>query len=243
MKPKRSYTIWFAQRTGSTLLCKALEDTKAAGKPNEWLAQCAGIDGFDIDKDLWEKGLTPNGVFGIKFSFYRPCFDNVISMLKKYSLKKGLSSEIDIWNDVFPECRHVFMTRRNKIRMAVSWWRAIQSGLWHKKHGVYPVSVDLSDKYSYDAINHLYNECSMREAGIQELFDQAGIIPLNIVYEDFIKSFDKTVMDVLSFIDIPVPDDLHIIKPYYGKIADDVSESWVQRFREDRQRGWENKGW
>ena len=35
MKPEISYTIWFTQRTGSTLLCKALESTGIAGQPEE----------------------------------------------------------------------------------------------------------------------------------------------------------------------------------------------------------------
>ena len=37
MVPQLSYTIWFSQRTGSSLLCNALESTGVAGKPNEWL--------------------------------------------------------------------------------------------------------------------------------------------------------------------------------------------------------------
>lgn len=36
MRPRLSYTIWFTQRTGSTLLCKALEGAKMAGIQNEW---------------------------------------------------------------------------------------------------------------------------------------------------------------------------------------------------------------
>lgn len=37
MRPVLSYTIWFSQRTGSTLLCHALESTGVAGRPGEWL--------------------------------------------------------------------------------------------------------------------------------------------------------------------------------------------------------------
>lgn len=41
-KPKLSYTIWFTQRTGSTLLCRALADTGVAGHPAEWLQPSVG---------------------------------------------------------------------------------------------------------------------------------------------------------------------------------------------------------
>jgi len=44
MKPELSYTIWFSQRTGSTLLCKALASTRIAGNPNEWLYAPDNVD-------------------------------------------------------------------------------------------------------------------------------------------------------------------------------------------------------
>jgi trehalose 2-sulfotransferase len=37
MKPKISYTIWFSQRNGSSLLCEGLRATGIAGKPGELL--------------------------------------------------------------------------------------------------------------------------------------------------------------------------------------------------------------
>lgn len=46
MKPNLSYIIWFSQRTGSTLLCQALESTGIAGRPAELLhhvAEPAGL--------------------------------------------------------------------------------------------------------------------------------------------------------------------------------------------------------
>ncbi|HZK27499.1 MAG TPA: hypothetical protein VFD00_08180 [Thermoclostridium sp.] len=61
------------------------------------------------------------------------------------------------------------MTLRNKVRLAVSWWRAIQTGEWARIHGEKPKEADLVYKYSFDAINHLLLESTMREAGIQEL--------------------------------------------------------------------------
>jgi LPS sulfotransferase NodH len=36
---------------------------------------------------------------------------------------------------------------------------------------------------------------------------------------------------------------LKITNPYFDKIADNVSEEWVQRYRKERQTGWNNKGW
>jgi hypothetical protein len=34
-----------------------------------------------------------------------------------------------------------------------------------------------------------------------------------------------------------------IAPPGYTRLADEVSEAWAERFREERQRGWSNRGW
>ena len=102
--------------------------------------------------------------------------------------------------------------------------------------------LDLSNAYSFDAINHLYNECSMREAGIQEFFAEGEIVPLNIYYEDFILQYAQTIRTILRFLDLD-DQSIAIPAPLLAKTADDVSEEWVQRFRKERQEGWPNQGW
>ena len=132
------------------------------------------------------------------------------------------------------------MTRRNKVRLAVSWWKAIQTQQWHRQRGQLPKSVDLEDKYSYEAIDHLFAECSMREAAIQEFFDLGAIVPLTIVYEDFILSYEETIRSILNYLELPDAETVTIAPPPLQKLADDVSENWVQRFRHEKQRGWKN---
>jgi trehalose 2-sulfotransferase len=248
--PQRSYTIWFTQRTGSTLLYKALESTGMAGVPREWfnckpdlLEDFHQSNHADLQDYLWKLGSTPNGVFGISHSFYEPHFSQLTETLKRLpACPPGEMNRVRIWEGIFPQHRHIFMSRRNKVRLAVSWWRAIQSGEWHLSPDEIRKPVDLSNAYSYEAINHLYNECAMREAGIQELFTEGGITPLNIFYEDFIEHYEQTVRTILEYLEL----DSHsapIMPPALVKTADPVSEAWVQRFRAERQKDWTNKGW
>lgn len=252
MKPQLSYTIWFSQRTGSTLLCKALESTGIAGKPNEWLQnhdeqnllEYYGVDSHaELQAHLWRLGRTPNGVFGIKFSMYEPYFSKILDTLRQFpDFPQAVNLRAAIWHHAFPNHRHIYMTRRNKVRLAVSWWKAIQTQEWHRKNGKIMVTPDLTDAYLFEAINHLYNECSMREAGIQEFFSEARIIPLTIVYEDFIQAYENTIKRILDFLGLN-SDEAPISQPYFEQLADEISEEWVQRFREDRQRDWSNRGW
>lgn len=250
MKPRSSYTIWLSQRTGSTLLCKALESTGIAGKPHEWFNCQPDLLTFfhqsshaDLQEYLWKLGSTENGVFGINHSYYEPHFSQLIETLRKFpACPPGETRRTAVWEHIFPKHRHIFMTRRNKVRLAVSWWRAIQSGEWHVPTEEQRKPVDLSNAYSFDAINHLYNECSMREAGIQEFFAEGGIKPLNIFYEDFVQDHDGTVRTILDYLELDSRSAI-IAPPALTKLADAISEEWTQRFREEQQEDWQNRGW
>lgn len=250
MTPQSSYTIWFSQRTGSTLLYKALESTGIAGTPREWfncpsdlLSTYRKADHAELQGYLWKLGSTANGVFGISHSFYEPHFSQLTETLRKFPICPSTAiKRTEVWENVFANHRHIFMTRRNKIRLAVSWWRAIQSGVWHLPKGEERKPFDFSNAYSFEAINHLYNECSMREAGIQEFFTEGGIAPLNIFYEDFIQDYEGTVHTILDYLELG-SSSVTIAPPALTILADDVSEEWVQRFREERQDGWTNRGW
>jgi LPS sulfotransferase NodH len=251
VKPRLSYTIWFSQRTGSTVLCKALESTGIAGKPNEWLhtgdrdlLEHYQVDSYEnLQAHLWHLGSTSNGVCGLKFSFHEPYFSQLLDTLGRFpGCPQDKFPRAVAWEHAFPHSRHIFMTRRNKVRLAVSWWKAIKTQEWHREQGGSGPSVDLTDAYSYEAINHLYCEATMREAGIQEFFSEANIVPLTVVYEDFVQEYERTVKRVLDFLDLDTTS-VMIAPPYYARTADKVSEDWVARFREERQRAWPNRGW
>lgn len=250
MSPSLSYTIWFTQRTGSTLLYKAIESTGVAGVPREWfncppdlLTTYKKADHAELQEYLYNLGCTSNGVFGISHSFYEPHFSQLTETLRSFpAAGTATIGRTALWENIFPNHRHIFMTRRNKVRLAVSWWKAIQSGEWHVPTNEPRTPVDLSDKYSFDAINHLYNECSMREAGIQEFFTEGGITPLNIFYEDFIQNYEGIVRTILDYLELDSTS-VTISPPALSQLADTISEEWTQRFREERQRDWPNRGW
>ncbi len=251
--PSKSYIIWFSQRTGSTLLCKALEATNVAGKPGEWLLAADmpdllerhGVDTPEaLRQKLWSLASTPNGVCGLKFSLYEPYHTQLLDLFRQLPDASGVGPiASDVWSNVLPNCRHIFLTRRNKVRLAVSWWKAICSQEWHREADGPTLDQDERNAYNYAAIDHLLCEATLREAAIQELFSEGDIVPLTIVYEDFIADFEGTIRRALDFLDVTTPENITIEPPYYTKLADDVSEEWVQRFRHERQQGWTNIAW
>ncbi|MBB3112747.1 LPS sulfotransferase NodH [Paenibacillus phyllosphaerae] len=242
IRPQQSYMIWFAQRTGSTLFNEALASTGIAGNPSEWLHyQHNDPKTFtreDVER-IWQSGTTPNGVFGLKMNFEQrwiDCFRQLFELPQE-------ASRAEVWNHAFPNCtKHIYMTRRNKVRLAVSWWRAIVSGEWHRRTGEKPSAADLADQYHFDAINHLLVDSNMCEAAIEDFLTESGIVPLTIVYEDFIQDYEGTVRKALAYLGLQ-GDQVRIAPPAFDRLADEVAEQWVQRFREERQQGWEFVKW
>ena len=83
MKPSTSYLVCASQRSGTTLLCRALADTGVAGRPDEYFLAVdergRGWRGWEHgpfgrahqarDREHYlaivsDLGSTPNGVFG-----------------------------------------------------------------------------------------------------------------------------------------------------------------------------------
>lgn len=245
-RPKISYTIWFSQRVGSSLLCQALESTGIAGLPGEWLKKDLW-DHFDpqnpyeFQKFLWAKGSTPNGVLGIKqglFYDFDPLWSDTFKSFP--GLNNEAPSPVELWEHAFPYHKHIFLTRRNKINLVVSWWRAIKTEEWHRKSGDQPKEVlpNLKDQYDFTALLVLLIEANKRELAIQNFLNSGPRTALTLVYEDMIQDLQGTVNQVLGYLGL---ESATIADPYYEITADEVTREWASRFWQDLQGDWKKK--
>lgn len=254
MKPTVSYTIWFSQRNGSSLLCEGLKATGIAGKPGELLEipRATSLLDFyqvnsypELQNKLWQEGMTTNGVFGLKANAPRKANDPILKELAQLpGVKPAAMDPYEIWENAFPNGKHIFLTRRNKVRQAVSWWKAIVTQQWHLEIGKekQPVREDLRKQYNFEAIRHLLLEITLRESKIQAFLEAGSIVPLTVVYEDFVKEYTETIGKVIAFLGIS-QQAYPIKEPYYEKLSDAVSEEWVERFREELQKDWKHVIW
>ena len=255
MRPSLSYTLWFTQRQGSTLLCELLESTGIAGRPNELMRMSPEelVPGFSKKPDyaalqeaMYRQCSTPNGVMGFKGSAVRDSFADWLDQLGKLPAAQEAvdPGPAAVWTAVFPNDRHIFLSRRNQIRLAVSWWKAIVTEEWHRPSGTERTydPATIRHRYDRDAIRHLVQEIAFREAAIQDFFSAAGIQPLTLVYEDWITDPAAAVDRILDYLDLPhegiVPG-----APSYQRLADEVTEEWVERFRKEEQAAWERPIW
>jgi LPS sulfotransferase NodH len=267
MTPMLSYLVCATPRSGSTLLCQALNQTGVAGHPEEYFEALhrSGLprrphEYFDRDRHaniverlafremphgvakpnpLWHpetydqylawalrEGTTANGVFGAKIMWgYLGDFAELLRGIEGM----GGRPLPELLARAFPGLRYIQITRENKIRQAVSLWKAVQTQAWKAGDEV-ERSVELV--FSFRAINYLVRLLTAHDASWDAYFLGLGYEPLKLTYEELAESTDGVIRRVLEHLGIPVPENLVVGAPQLSVQADEISEGWVRRVDE-----------
>ena len=111
-----------------------------------------------------EEGTTPNGVFGAKLMW--GYLGDFADLLRGIEGNAGLPIPA-LLDRSFPDLRYVQITRRDKVRQAVSLWKAVQTQAWRAGAGggerVEPV-------FSFRAINFLVRQLTAHDASWDAYF-------------------------------------------------------------------------
>src|SRR5262249_20823009 len=133
--PDTSYFICTLPRSGSWLLSESLEKTGVAGRPREYFEpklyeDNPAVDPIESLDKIIRKGMTRNGVFAAKLHWYQ--FEFATRVVARES-----DMPVPLLIDRrFPGLCYVWLTRRDKIRQAVSYYRASKTGVWWQIPGV-----------------------------------------------------------------------------------------------------------
>jgi len=250
-----SYVIAANQRSGSTLLCRALAGTGVAGRPEEYFLT-GPPEGFPPGWTFWEEGLfarpfgpmsreeyldlvfelgtTANGVFGVKLMW-----NNIPWVLDKlHEIPRFAGVErAEAFRRLFPNLHMIRLTRRDRAAQAVSWCRAAQDGVWVVSDWE-PAAPGAVPEYRYDIISGMEDLLIEGEVGWPVLCDEIGITPFDVVYEDLADpaTYDATVRGVLEHLGVDAGD-VTIPPPPTRRQADDVNDDWVRRYQAERRAG------
>jgi LPS sulfotransferase NodH len=181
----------------------------------------------------FELGSTPNGVFASKLMWrHLPELQALAGALPEYA---GLEP-IELLTRLFGDPVYVLVSRRDKVRQAVSMWRALQTRNWRLEHG--PNSKTPAElHYRFEGIDHLARSLDADDRGWRDLFAAHGIPALEISYEDDLElDRDRTIRSVLERIGVQAPSGWQAAEPTKRQ-ADALSDEWVASYhRDDAQR-------
>ncbi len=264
MKTHQSYFILASNRSGGTLLCELLRNTKVAGHISEHFLHKYGgsYRQWDISdyptyvRNVVGDASTSNGVYGVRvLAGEYGSIECLVRRLQQFPQYAEMSLS-EVVHAFFPNPKFIFLTRRNKVAQAVSWAKASQTRMYHSTQGAVlaaqtavshnAVSIPdimLTPTYSFEEINEFIQSIIMQEAAHQDLLNRMDVTPYTIVYEDYIQNMAKTVNNILAFLDIPVTKVDEYPQPMIKKLADSVSAEWVQNYREELQQDWSYARW
>ncbi|MDF3037818.1 MAG: Stf0 sulfotransferase, partial [Thermomicrobiales bacterium] len=140
MRQPPTYLILATPRSGSTLLGQGLQATGLAGEPREffghkmafWMERWRTPDLPGYAVRLIQTRATPNGVFGAKL-LYRQLLH--LEMLARQDPELAGLPLGGILAGLFPNLHLIWNTREDKVRQAISWFKARQTGVWGQDQG------------------------------------------------------------------------------------------------------------
>jgi len=238
MHPQKSYIICAIPRSGSYLLCEALTNTGLAGRPAEFFSQGLEqrlFDHWQLTKEEYQQylakifgiGTTPNGVFGIKIIWLtlEECLDKLRTL-------PGCAHKEDaeLFSTLFPDLQYIAITRRDKLRQAISYSRALQTNEWVRSKDS-SVTRDHSLVFHRPTIERFLRQIEAQEQTLQQFFARHGIEPFHVVYEDLVTEYEETAKNILHYLGIPFTEPLVFGERRIVKQADEITEEWVQLYQ------------
>ena len=174
-----------------------------------------------------KEGTSPNGVFGAKMMW--GYFDDFLSHVREIPGWQTIVTP-KLLEDIFPNLHYIWITRKDKVRQAVSLWRAIQTSVWRQEDSFAAYRPYHELIFNREAIEHLLQQITSHEEAWRAYFETNAIQPLTIVYEDFVLSQEETIRVVLNYLDVSIPETFALPNRRMRRQADELSEEWVQRY-------------
>ncbi|HET9739623.1 MAG TPA: Stf0 family sulfotransferase [Solirubrobacteraceae bacterium] len=252
-----SYLVCATPRSGSTLLCEALKATGRAGRPEEYFEAVpstgmpreprdylAGLDDAGAHRliegarpripdysdirgvpryeehlaRVREWGTTPNGVFGAKVMW---------AHLVDLAVLTGHASPVEAAAELFGEPRCLWVRREDRVRQAVSLWRAMQTQSWRSE------AAEREPRYSFAAMRHLARALAADDAAWERFFATSALPVLEIGYGELVRDLEGTLDRALDHVGVPhARGDLDCTPPMRRQ-SDDLSDAWVAAYERE----------
>jgi len=236
--PKKTYVIASSRRTGGTMLCNMLRKTGGLGFPREYiqekftvLADQKRIKAGTVIVDAMKANQTPNGIFGISTHW------SSLEKFKQFVFPSLNREEQTLVEDLYHNSSYIYLTRKNKIRQAISDWRAVNTGVFN---------IQLNDKdavkekyseqisYNYKLIKRHLKNFIKEDEEWKKFFQRNNIVPIKISYEEMVQEPEETVSRIASHLGIEF--EKLCVMPDTRKLSDEYTELIHSKFINDIER-------
>lgn len=243
----KSYVICTSPRSGSTMLCKLLAETKVAGNPGSLFHKPsinAWLDYYDLDASDFAtrqevlsgifraakaRGKGETEVFGVRLQ--RGSFAFFMDQLQ--FLYPNDTSDVERIQAAFGPTLFIYLWREDKLDQAISYIRAEQTGLWHRSaDGTDLERQEARREPGYDpqAIRTQMVEFIDFDTAWRSWFDEQSVMPLAVSYEALSRDPQKQLALILDALGAD-GSTAHEMSTPTSKLADEVNRQWRERFK------------
>jgi trehalose 2-sulfotransferase len=216
----KNYIICSTQRSGSSMLCHLLRQTKLMGKPGEFLAlRKLEAQIFHPTQEailehclkLMDENRTANGISGVKLHYHQ--FEQLCRTLPLSDL-----------------CfQHWIVIRRNDpILQAVSLAKAWQTRAFSTKH---TAVGELS--YSFELIRRAHGRIEAESRSWVDYYEEHNIKPMCLWYEKILANPVAEIQRVVNEVGISDVVHVDINRIQYKVQRDAISLDWAARYKEE----------
>jgi LPS sulfotransferase NodH len=231
----KSYLICTNYRSGSWLIAETLQAC-GIGRPHEFFCQHKEAKllsrlGIAEQSQYFDRiiaeGTSEKGVFGAKLHW-----DQLSNLLKHASdhLQSQDQCADRLLAQVFPNLAYIFLIRRDKLRQAISYHKALQTDLWWSFAGSRKNLPKGVATFDFQAIDAFVKRFDLEDLKWQYFFTKNHIKPLTLVYEDVVQDLQGAVNQVVDYLQVPLDTEFALPPPRLEKQADAVTEEWVREY-------------
>lgn len=249
-RPRRP-SEYFSRAEDPSILDQLGERERRAGEEPEPRSPLWSRTAYDRYLEwAMEQGTTPNGVFGAKLMW--GYFGDFVSLLRNIPAYRDLPLT-ELLPNVFPQLTFVRVVRANKVRQAVSLWKAVQTATWRQDDprreqseiatlpedtDVPPYKTFLDEhrpalRFHYGAISHLLDQILLEEARWDAFFEHTRIKPVLVLYENFAADYETSTLNVLERLGLSPPEGFKL-EPRMRSQSDGINDDWARRYSELR---------
>ena len=219
---KGCYIIASTFRSGSTFVSELLKRNGITGLGDERF----NIIGDQPDSELnsyIENMLEPfrGDIFPTKLMWpHRNDIARIFGITRNKS---------ELFLDLFPEAKWIFVERDDIFAQAISMWRAKSTGRWH----IYNSNPTLEPaiEYDFEAIDDSLWELSLHNRLWKDFFNLSGITPFTVKYESLIEDIPTTLSHLLRFLGRDVANPATDVP--LRKQSNELSDEYRSRLMED----------
>jgi len=177
-------------------------------------------------RDITAATVTSNEVFGFKLmSWY---LDDFLARLRETrAFGDAGTADLELLQNAFPRLQFVHISRRHKLRQALSKARAVQTDLWKVQDGK---TARREAEFDADLIERCLEDGAQQEKAWEGFFQRIGLDPFRVEYEKLCQDYEETIRAVFDFLEISLPRRAPVGTPVTIRQADAISRAWEERF-------------